>query len=396
MKLDGCSRNSHLFLLWLFCLSLVIPTSMPDTASADICGKKRCVVGPGGGGSGGSGKGTPRTLTPYDHAAAERKEGENFIRQRDYVKAIWHFRNALKHTPGDVGLQRLLSRALFLRGKEAASFGSFDETIRNVSEALKFTPGNPELIRLLRDMYLKKLDRSYRFKDYKTAIYNAKAAMKRHETLRNDPALLEFIKKSERQIQKIGMEKFRREEAARKAREERARTEIGERMERGILSRIEGNGPRTGGKALKQLMIADQKGKAARRNTSPWGEGAKHSSNVPFDDGPPVHADDQAKIPPIGNAGPVELAKIDRYLDKNIHSLDQRIRQAGNPDQKSKLLEKQIQMLAQQAEVLEQSIKKESDPVKRGKLINRQTFANSKKQVREIELMDLSVRRPKR
>ncbi len=351
-------------------------------------------------GTGGGGGPTYRTPTPQERAAEERRKGEDFLRHPDYLKAIRHFRNALKHTPGDRHLESLLSRALLLRGKEAASFGNFDETISLVAEALRYTPGDQALIRVLRDAYLGKLDRYYSVKYYSEAIEEANSAMRRHKELRNDPALLKAIKKSQDQIHKIEMEKFRREEAVREAREGHARAEIGDLLDRGIISRVERNAPGTEGRALKQLFRANDQGKAAVADTSPWGEGAKGSSNDPFDLGPPVRADGQnssdGKIPPIGNAGPVELAKIDRYLDKNINSLDQQIRGARNPEQKSKLLEQQVQMLEQQAKVLEQSIRKEKDPLKRGELINKQTHARSKKQVREIELMDLSVRGPKR
>ena len=83
-----------------------------------------------------------------------------------------------------------------------------------------------------------------------------------------------------------------------------------------------------------------------------------------------------------------------RARNKRVKSLEALARKEKAPGKKSKLIEEQIRAMAEQSVLLDESINKEKNPVKRAGLISAKTGLESAKQVKEIEIMDLSIKGP--
>lgn len=209
------------------------------------------------------------------------------------------------------------------------------------------------------------------------------------------------------------IEAFYKEQARKKAIEKKAKGEMSSQVD-SLAAKLEGRGPKNSssalreissagggakGGALEQLEIAERQGR----------KGTKSAVGVPFDSGPPVEAGSGialGKIPPIGKAGPVAMARLAKKMnrrrlavevrarEKRIKSLEALARKKKAPGEKSKLFEEQIRAMAEQSVLLDESINKEKNPVKRAGLISAKTSLESAKQVKEIEIMDLSIKGP--
>lgn len=172
-----------------------------------------------------------------------------------------------------------------------------------------------------------------------------------------------------------------------------AKRKIGESLDKftGHLNKRLPNGE---GTALEQLEIADKQGKRASLLR---GDSSKQASNIPFDDGPSVVVDLSKQ--PEELAGPARAPEVlDKKIDaveKRTRELDKKIRQEKDPAKRYELIETHIRALEEQKKLLGQRIPGEKDPIKRGQFINKESQLPSLIRVREIELLDLSVRPPK-
>jgi len=95
---------------------------------------------------------------------------------------------------------------------------------------------------------------------------------------------------------------------------------------------------------------------------------------------------------PAAQGAAVSNDRVIRALEKKVSSLDRQIKKARDPRKKQKLLKSYIFHLKEQSRLLTDEISKEKDPVKRGRLINKQSAVNSKKATQEMKRMDLSVK----
>ncbi len=324
-----------------------------------------------------------------------------------------------RKTPAQIRQEKIA--ALLKKAEQARRDGRLKQAVEFLYAALQLDPKNPELLARYR-----RAVSSWKYSEGVNQFGRGnadRAYALLEEALRYSPDrqgsenIRQYMRRKVFPHTKKGkIEAFYVEQARKKAIEKKAKSGMNSQVD-GLADKLEGRGPKNRSSALREISSAaggakgraggalDQLGIAERQGR----KGTKSAAGVPFDSGPPVGPGSGVglgKIPPIGKAGPVAMARMAKKMNrrqlaaqvrarnKRVKSLEALARKEKAPGKKSKLIEEQIRAMAEQSVLLDESINKEKNPVKRAGLISAKTGLESAKQVKEIEIMDLSIKGP--